>query len=67
MIRRTLVTAPQQDGYAVDRARDGQAGKIALGAQAGEARLAEVFRKAGFTHYRRAAATPFNLVLEARR
>lgn len=41
-------------------------GRLVLGAQAGEARLADVFRKAGFTHFRRAAATPFNLVLEAR-
>lgn len=40
---------------------------LVLGAQAGEARLAEVFRKAGFTHFRRAAETPFNLILEARR
>jgi hypothetical protein len=37
-----------------------------LGAQAGEAQLAEVFREAGFRHFRRAAETPFNLVLEAR-
>jgi hypothetical protein len=37
-----------------------------LGAQAGEARLADVFRKAGFTRVRRAAETPFNLVLEVR-
>lgn len=42
-------------------------GRLVLGAQAGEARLAEVFRKAGFTHFRRAAETPFNLILEARR
>jgi SAM-dependent methyltransferase len=42
-------------------------GKLVLGAQAGEARLAEVFRKAGFTRFRRAAETPFNLVLEVRR
>lgn len=41
-------------------------GRLVLGAQAGEARLAEVFRKAGFTRFRRAAATPFNLILEAR-
>ena len=41
-------------------------GKMVLGAQAGEARLADVFRKAGFSHFRRAAASPFNLVLEAR-
>jgi hypothetical protein len=33
----------------------------------GGARLAEVFRKAGFTRFRRAAETPFNLILEARR
>jgi SAM-dependent methyltransferase len=41
-------------------------GRMVLGAQAGEARLAEVFRKAGFGRFRRAAATPFNLILEAR-
>jgi len=44
-----------------------EGGKLVLGAQAGESRLAEVFRKAGFTHFRRAAETPFNLVFEARR
>ncbi|MBM4440441.1 MAG: methyltransferase domain-containing protein [Candidatus Rokubacteria bacterium] len=44
-----------------------EGGSLVLGAQAGEARLAEVFRKAGFTHFRRAAETPFNLILEARR
>jgi SAM-dependent methyltransferase len=38
----------------------------ALGAQAGEARLAEVIRGGGFASVRRAAETPFNLVLEAR-
>jgi hypothetical protein len=43
-----------------------EGGQLVLGAQAGEARLAEVFRKAGFTHFRRAAETPFNLILEAR-
>ena len=37
-----------------------------LGAQAGEARLREVVTKGGFTHFRRATETPFNLVLEAR-
>jgi SAM-dependent methyltransferase len=40
---------------------------LGLGAQAGEARLREVVTKAGFTHFRRAAETPFNFVLEARR
>lgn len=44
-----------------------EGGHHVLGAQAGEARLAQVFRQAGFTHFRRAAETPFNLILEARR
>jgi len=39
---------------------------LALGAQAGEARLREVARQGGFTRFRRAAETPFNLILEAR-
>jgi len=39
---------------------------LALGAQAGETRLLEVVSKAGFSHFRRANETPFNLVLEAR-
>ena len=39
---------------------------LALGAQAGEARLREVVTAAGFTRFRRAAETPFNFVLEAR-
>jgi len=39
----------------------------ALGAQAGEARLREiVVDEGGFTRFRRATETPFNLVLEAR-
>jgi SAM-dependent methyltransferase len=38
----------------------------ALGAQAGETRLHEVVTKAGFTHFRRAAETPFNFVFEVR-
>ncbi|HET9267171.1 MAG TPA: class I SAM-dependent methyltransferase [Vicinamibacterales bacterium] len=44
-----------------------EGGRLVLGAQAGEARLAEVFRTAGFAHFRRAAETPFNLIFEARR
>jgi len=40
---------------------------LALGAQAGEARLARVFAEAGFTRFRRATETPFNLILEARK
>jgi 2-polyprenyl-3-methyl-5-hydroxy-6-metoxy-1,4-benzoquinol methylase len=39
---------------------------LALGAQAGERRLREVAQEAGFTRFRRATETPFNLVLEAR-
>jgi hypothetical protein len=38
----------------------------ALGAQAGEARLREVISAGGFSNIRRATATPFNMVLEAR-
>ncbi|MCY1402825.1 Methyltransferase domain protein [compost metagenome] len=40
---------------------------LGLGAQAGEARLRTVFEEAGFSQFRRAAETPFNLILEARR
>lgn len=40
--------------------------KAALGAQAGEARLAAVAAEAGLTVFRRVAETPFNLVFEAR-
>ncbi|MCU1354352.1 MAG: Methyltransferase type 12 [Acidimicrobiales bacterium] len=36
-----------------------------LGAQAGEARLREIARAAGFQQVRRVAETPFNMVLEA--
>ncbi|MDF3935906.1 class I SAM-dependent methyltransferase [Pseudomonas citronellolis] len=39
---------------------------LGLGAQAGEARLRAVFEEAGFSRFRRAAETPFNLILEAR-
>jgi SAM-dependent methyltransferase len=39
---------------------------LALGAQAGEARIADVVAAGGFTRFRRAAETPFNLVFEAR-
>lgn len=38
----------------------------ALGAQAGEARLAEVIRDGGFAAVRRATEGPFNMILEAR-
>jgi SAM-dependent methyltransferase len=53
----TLVCVP------VSLARQGPA----LGAQAGEGRLRQVMiDDAGFTRFRRASETPFNLVLEAR-
>jgi SAM-dependent methyltransferase len=39
---------------------------LGLGAQAGEGRLREVAEEAGFSRFRRATETPFNLVLEAR-
>ncbi|HET8978817.1 MAG TPA: class I SAM-dependent methyltransferase [Solirubrobacteraceae bacterium] len=39
---------------------------LALGAQAGEARIREVVQAGGFSRFRRAAETPFNLVFEAR-
>ncbi len=39
---------------------------LALGAQAGEKRIGEVVKQGGFTRFRRAAETPFNIVYEAR-
>jgi len=38
----------------------------ALGAQAGEARMREVAADAGYSRFRRASATPFNIVYELR-
>ncbi len=39
---------------------------LCLGAQSGEARIREVVTTAGFTRFRRATETPFNVVYEAR-
>jgi SAM-dependent methyltransferase len=39
---------------------------LALGAQAGEARIRDVVIAGGFTRFRRVAETPFNIVFEAR-
>jgi len=39
---------------------------LGLGAQAGEARLRKVVTSGGFTRFRRATETAFNMVLEAR-
>ncbi len=43
-----------------------QEGALCLGAQAGEVRIRDVVTSAGFTRFRRAAETPFNIVYEAR-
>ena len=53
----TLICTPASRAQEVGRA---------LGAQAGQARLGEVVHAAGFTRFRRATETPFNLILEAR-
>jgi SAM-dependent methyltransferase len=39
---------------------------LCLGAQAGESRIREVVTAAGFTRFRRATETPFNIIYEAR-
>ena len=39
---------------------------LALGAQAGETRIADVVKRGRFTQFRRATQTPFNLVFEAK-
>ena len=38
----------------------------ALGTQAGETRIAEIMKSTGFSKFRRATQTPFNLVFEAK-
>ena len=43
-----------------------QKGGYALGAQAGPAAIEKIAADAGFSHIRAAAATPFNLIFEAR-
>jgi SAM-dependent methyltransferase len=62
-VGRVMYGASTQICVPVSLARNGPA----LGAQAGEARLREVIVDGGgFTRFRRATETPFNLVLEAR-
>jgi hypothetical protein len=39
---------------------------LCLGAQAGEKKIGEVTKQAGFSQFRRATETPFNLVYEAK-
>lgn len=51
--------------FCVPGSKDQEVG-LALGAQAGEARIREVVSAGGFTRFRRAAETPFNMVFEAR-
>jgi hypothetical protein len=41
-------------------------GGVALGNQVAEATWRDLFRRAGFTTFRRVADTPFNRVFEAR-
>ena len=43
-----------------------QEGQMVLGGQAGESRIREVVTAGGFSHFRRAAQTPINLVFEAK-
>jgi 2-polyprenyl-3-methyl-5-hydroxy-6-metoxy-1,4-benzoquinol methylase len=49
----------------VPNSKDQEVG-LALGAQAGEARIREVVTAGGFGNFRRVAETPFNLIFEAR-
>lgn len=61
-VGRVYYGASSQICVPVSLARQGPA----LGAQAGEARLRAVMEAGGFSRFRRAAQTPFNLVFEAR-
>lgn len=61
-VGRVYYGASSQICVPVSLARHGPA----LGAQAGEARLRTVMEQAGFTRFRRATETPFNLIFEAR-
>ena len=61
-VGRVYYGASSQICVPVSLARHGPA----LGAQAGQARLQQVMAEGGFRRFRRAAETPFNLVLEAR-
>jgi SAM-dependent methyltransferase len=61
-VGRVYYGASSQICVPVSLARHGPA----LGAQAGQARLHQVMVEGGFRRFRRAAQTPFNLVLEAR-
>ena len=58
----TLVCTPASQ----NQPRPGGATGLALGAQAGVARLTAVANEAGFSSVREASRTPFNVVLELR-
>ncbi|WP_158749181.1 trans-aconitate 2-methyltransferase [Acidobacterium sp. S8] len=51
--------------FCVPASRSQEVG-LGLGAQAGEKNIRKVVTDGGFTHFRRAAETPFNMVFEAR-
>jgi rhodanese-related sulfurtransferase len=59
------LTSPHHAQLCVPNALS-QPGGYALGAQAGEAAIRQLTADAGFTRFRRAAETPFNLVYEVR-
>jgi SAM-dependent methyltransferase len=61
-----LPNARSQGGPAGDGTGPSGAGGAMLGAQAGEAAIRGVVLSAGFSSFRRAAQTPFNLVYEAK-
>jgi SAM-dependent methyltransferase len=61
-VGRVMYGASSQICVPVSLARNGPA----LGAQAGERRLREVVTSGGFSRFRRATETPFNIVFEAR-
>jgi 2-polyprenyl-3-methyl-5-hydroxy-6-metoxy-1,4-benzoquinol methylase len=62
MIGRVFYSASTMICVGVSLAQGGPA----LGAQAGEARIREVVTRGGFSRFRRAAETPFNIILEAK-
>ena len=53
-------------GFSTLLCRTASLSQMALGAQAGPARIAAVVAEAGFSRFRRVAQTPFNHVFEAR-
>lgn len=66
LVGKVFYAASTQICTPASRAQSGEHAAC-LGAQAGEARLRAVAQAAGFGHVRRAAETPFNVVLELRR